>query len=85
MRHAIIHEASAVYMPTLLPCRPALSLHLDTFDLVITSTPDPEGDQLLLGFCLDLVKEASALAGDLAAKLTPPSHVSGEESQPHDD
>jgi hypothetical protein len=73
IRHSIIHEAGAFYMPDLIPFRPALALHLDAFDLVITTTRDPEGDRLLLDFCLAVVKEASALAADLAAKFTPPA------------
>lgn len=87
IRHSIIHEAGAVYMPMLIPFRPALVLHLDMFDLVITSTRDSEGDRLLLDFCLELVKEASTLAGDLATKFTPPSRQATprDKSQPHDD
>lgn len=81
MTHSIIQEAGAKYMQ--LSCRPALVLHLDAFDLVIKSTLDPEGDRLLLGFCLELAQEASTLASALAAKFTLPT-TSRDEVQPHD-
>lgn len=85
MTYKLVRGAGADYVQ-LTPDLSALALHLNPAELVITSTPDLQGERLLLDFCLRLAREASILADELDPKFhaIPRHRKPRDESQPYD-
>jgi hypothetical protein len=63
-----------------------LVLYLNSINLTITASRDPQGDRLLMAFCRDLAGAATIVADELNLKLHPRPRLRKpqDESPSHD-